>query len=127
MSNESETWIIEATDGTQAMVSECDWLFLVGYNWNKDHYGYFRCTSRGTWNGQETHAKKLHGFVAELMGLKVPDGFEIDHIDRNPLNNQRSNLRIASRMMQNHNRSKSKDKTSRYIGVHFDRVNGKLK
>jgi hypothetical protein len=46
------------------------------------------------------HNKKaimLHQFVIQRMGLIVPSGHEIDHEDRNKLNNQRYNLRIVTR------------------------------
>jgi hypothetical protein len=36
-------------------------------------------------------------------GRKVPDGFTVDHIDRNRLNNASDNLRLADRSLQGHN------------------------
>ena len=97
MSIKSKAWIIEATNSNeQAIVSECDWLELVGYSWSIDGK-YFRCNNKNTWNGHQVNGKRLHWFIAQLMGLRIPDGYTIDHIDRNPLNNQRSNLRVASK------------------------------
>ncbi len=131
MSDESETrvepdhFIIEATDGTQCMVSECDWLFLVGYSWNTDCQGYLRCNNRGTWNGFETHGLHLHRFVVQLMGLKIPEGFNIDHIDRNKLDNRRPNLRVASEEMQHNNLDTQKNNTSGYPGVSFNKSRNK--
>jgi HNH endonuclease len=53
-----------------------------------------------------------------LMGTPA-DGYEWDHIDGNPYNNVRSNLRLATRAQQNANRSKPKSKyaSSRFKGV----------
>src|SRR5689334_8621212 len=44
---------------------------------------------------------KLHRFI-----LNAPKGFDVDHIDGNPLNNVRSNLRICSRQENLRNSSK---------------------
>ena len=132
---EPDHWIIEGTNGGQAIVSECDWLFLVGYSWSLcPRDGYFRCNNRDTFNGYKVHGRAMHWFVAQLMRLEIPEGFEIDHIDRNKFDNRRLNLRAASREIQKFNRNKLSSNTSGYIGVHFDnnkwiasiRINGKI-
>lgn len=93
---------ILALDGTYLKVSDCDWLFLAGYNW-ANRKGYYRCTANDIFNGYKTNSRHMHWFVSQLMGLKVPEGYTIDHIDRDKTNNQRSNLRIASYKLQAQN------------------------
>ena len=52
-----------------------------------------------------------------ILGLKRGDGREIDHINRNALDNRRCNLRIVSKNEQNQNRSFVKNSLSKYRGV----------
>ena len=52
---------------------------------------------------------------------------QIDHIDGNKLNNQIYNLRIATPSENAQNKSKSKGKTSKYVGVSLEKKTGKWK
>ena len=56
----------------------------------------------------------------ELLGLKRGDGLEVDHIDRDRLNNRRSNLRILSKAENGQNRKSKCDSVSRYRGVSWN-------
>lgn len=52
-------------------------------------------------------------------------GFCVDHIDRNKLNNRRSNLRICRQKDNAKNQSIRSDNTTGYPGVYKDKRNGK--
>lgn len=62
---------------------------------------------------------------------------DIDHIDRDPMNNRRSNLRKATRSQQGMNRKRQSNNTSGFIGVYWNKrekkwvaalkINGKQK
>ena len=47
-----------------------------------------------------------------------------DHINRNPFDNRKENLRKVSRSENSWNQSKHKNNTSGFIGVHFDKTYG---
>ncbi len=68
--------------------------------------------------GQSVQA--MHHFVYKILyGFDVGDGFEIDHIDRNKLNNFDSNLRRVTSLGNKLNRSMNSSNTSGFVGVHF--------
>jgi hypothetical protein len=75
----------------------------------------------------------LHREVFRVRGEPVPR--EVDHKDRDGLNNQSDNLRPATRSQQNRNKGRRSDNTSGFIGVSWTgrkwqaqvRVNGKRK
>ena len=55
------------------------------------------------------------------MKLEIPDGWTIDHIDRDKFNNQRSNFRPATLRLQRYNTDKKKNNTSGFLGVSFQK------
>lgn len=100
-----------------ALVDDEDYSYLNQFNWTagKLNQNYF-ALRRIVINGKQ----KMILMHREIMGAKKDE--EIDHIDFNTLNNQKSNLRICNRR-QNlvHRRARSK---SGYLGV---KVEGKYK
>ncbi len=102
------------TDGQFTLVSEEDFLFLAGYNWwvhKKDNY--VRCSSRT----DGLNSQLMHRIIAKRM--KIDCFNEIDHIDQDKLNNQRNNLRPASKSQNQANSKIKVDNTSGYKGVHW--------
>lgn len=65
-------------------------------------------------------AHKVHKIILWLSGCNVPEGFTVDHEDRNPKNNKLSNLRIVPFRTNKQNLSKYKSNTSGVTGVSWD-------
>ena len=71
-------------------------------------------------NGHPTASEKFNKWVKKIMHrllINTPNGMEIDHIDNNGLNNQKSNLRIVTHHQNIMNKSKRKNGSSIFRGV----------
>ena len=111
---------IPLTQGRVALVSDCDYKYLMQWKWHfhqvskKDKTsGYAASHGRGALRG----FVYMHKIIAKRMGLKG----EIDHRNKkdtnNKLNNQRQNLREATHPQNISNREIQTHNTSGYQGV----------
>jgi HNH endonuclease/AP2 domain len=92
--------------------AECDdadynWLHSFA-TWCLDSDGYPICWKAG---------KRMHKMIIR--------GGEVDHIDGNKLNNQRSNLRPVTHQQNIFNAGRHRDSSSQYKGVSYDPIRGK--
>lgn len=82
----------------------------------------------GGWYWSGTYARHedgyLHRRIIEKRWGRIPDGYFADHIDGDPLNNRRGNLRIVT-PEQNAANAKSRGGTSMYRGVFENKGTGK--
>jgi hypothetical protein len=81
--------------------------------WGLDHKGYLKSRIGGK-------GMFIHRFI-----MDCPRNMVVDHIDMNPLNNRKSNLRIATRRENAQNREKKPNFSSKYIGVAFKKSSQK--
>lgn len=95
---------IKLTQGKYALVDDEDFDYVNQWKWYYDA-GYARRTI------------KNRGIFMHIVILSKPLGMEVDHKDGNGINNQRNNLRLCIRVQNVQNRSKSKNKSSKYKGV----------
>lgn len=112
-------------DGVVVMIDDDDFEYLSQFRWKLNNYGYVYRTGTKydtSWNDAK-HPGKVY-MSRCLMGLERGDKHEVDHINRNPLDNRKVNLRIVERYKNTQNRSPRMNKTSIYKGVYLFR-NGK--
>ncbi len=115
---------IALTEGKFTLVDEADYYRLNNYGWcAKTCFG-------------KTYAIRFadvpkRGSVMIAMHRKImnaPKGLLVDHRNRNPLDNRRENLRLATYSQNGCNCNSGVDKTkttSRYLGVHFRKKSGR--
>lgn len=84
--------------------------------WYIGSTGYIR---RGFWRDGRMQCELLHRRIAEAQ-----PGQEVDHINGNPLDNRRCNLRVCSHMENVKNRGPSRNNTSGFKGVYYDARRG---
>lgn len=71
------------------------------------------------------NGKHLHRLIAEHF-IDNPNNYTVvDHIDRDKTNNGVSNLRWTTRIINGRNSKKTKNTTSQYRGVHYDKSRNK--
>jgi hypothetical protein len=96
-------------DGTNFIIDSEEVDKVSRYHWMFKE-GYILCTN--------TKMKKirLHNL---LMGVRKTGNYCVDHINRNPLDCRKSNLRIVTLQQNSMNRSITSANTTGYVGVIF--------
>ena len=106
---------IPLRNGGVALVDDADYDLVVGYAWRrnvmKNKRTQYACCLRYE---KPRHAVMLymHRIIAGAL-----TGEQIDHIDHDGLNNQRSNLRVCTQSENNANGRKRQGCSSQYKGV----------
>lgn len=101
---------IVLTQGKVALVDDEDYEFLNQFKWLYHNKGY------ADRNLPRVNSKQKRQSMHRLIN-NTPEGFETDHIDGNKLNNQRSNLRMATPSQNQWNTNKRINNTSGFKGV----------
>jgi len=105
---------IPLTQGKFAIVGPKDYAYLMQWKWCC-HHGY--ATRTDYTSGKRTIG--MHRVILERMGFK--DFAHSDHINGDPLDNCRCNLRPATFSQNGCNRGKQKNNTSGHTGVSWKR------
>lgn len=95
--------IIIGSKGENILVNDEDYVWLSKHKWYLSN-GYAINERR----------KKMHRLIMEANPGEI-----IDHVDRNKINNQRSNLRFANKCQNVHNQKKRDNTKTIYKGVHY--------
>jgi len=115
---------ISLTQGKFALVDDIDFTFLNQWKWCFD----------GRYAVRKKNNKKIY-MHREIV--KTKKGFDTDHINRNKIDNQRSNLRSCTRSQNLYNCGLRSNNTSGFNGVSYNKsrkkweaylyINGKKK
>jgi hypothetical protein len=111
---------IQLTQGQVTLVDDFDFEYLNQFNWIATNTGYGFCATRAKprIGGSNQGRIYMHRLIMNLNDPKI----EVDHKDHNPLNNCRSNLRIATRSQNMANKTSKKNGTSIYLGVGWHKL-----
>jgi hypothetical protein len=112
--------LIPLNQGKYAIVDDEDFEWLNQWKWTYNPHGggYASRTDR---SGGKQKTILMHRVI---LGAK--DGEQVDHINRNRLDNRKENLRLCTPADNAKNAGKRKDgKTSKYKGVYYCKKNNK--
>lgn len=119
--------LIPLTQGLFAQVDDEDYDYLNQFKWcalkSRNTFYAVRCKFIGTVNGKQKNLNfSMHRDVSHLI---KGDNKQIDHKDRNGLNNQKSNLRVAT---PSENRANARAKGgSKFMGVKINKRTSSIK
>ena len=93
-------------------VSSTDFELVNKYKWNKDKKKHY---VKGCINGK---AWKLHRFIMiKILGNELIPKQQVDHINNDPLDNTRDNLRVSTSSENNRNKLKKDGYSSKFRNV----------
>lgn len=93
--------VITTKQGKEIIVDKEDYDFLNQWAWKVNNSGYAYRTIRAKKDGKKWKTILMHRSIC-----CAEEKEEIDHINRNKLDNRKSNLRIIAHWENSHNRSK---------------------
>lgn len=96
------------------LISRSDLNLVMNFQWYLNASGYPATYGSIDSGGVRCSAPyPMHQFLHP----ECPEGYVVDHINRNRLDNRRENLRIITAKQNSYNRKKPKNSKSRYKGV----------
>lgn len=104
--------------GKVALVSDRDYEWLSKYDWElvtKEDGALY--AMHVDWNGGDRIRIYMHRLITNC-----PDDMEVDHENRDGLDNRRENLRICTGLQNNANKKARSDSDSGYKGIEWDAV-----
>ncbi len=107
------TKLLTLTQGKSTLIDDEDFETF-------QHLSCYADNSSGRWYAKVSLSKSKKVLLHRLI-LKTKDGEQCDHINRNGLDNRRSNLRIVTNSQNQMNVGKRKGAVSRFKGVVWHR------
>ena len=102
--------LIPLSNGKTTIIDDEDFKLVDGHTWG--------CSSKGY--AQSRIQNKLIRLHRLILNLSYKDGAEVDHINRNKLDNRKSNLRLCTTTQNCANRQRRRDNISGYKGVRWN-------
>ena len=87
-----------------AIVDDSDYIFLNQFKWS--------LAKKGKYIKRNSDGKYMHRIIMDAQ-----TGTQVDHINGDAFDNQRSNLRLATQQQNRHNHKKKENTKNKYIGV----------
>lgn len=106
---------IQLSQGLFAMVDDEDYNRLIERRWIAANHGHTFYAQSGQVVNSNLKRKKYTTVLMHRIILNTPKELEVDHIDHNGLNNQKSNLRTCTPSQNMRNRIPRGN--SKYLGV----------
>lgn len=108
---------IPLTQGKLALIDDADYDLVKRLRW---------CAC---WEprGKVFYVRSSEGIYLHRLIMQPDPAMTVDHINHNPLDNRRSNLRIATRSQNQMNRGKQSNNTTGYKGVSLFKRTGKYR
>lgn len=114
--------VIELTKGYAAIVDDEDFDYLAQWRWTAIVGKHAVYAARKMIIGGKPKALLMHRAI-----LNAPDGIEVDHINRDGIDNRRCNLRLVTKAQNRQNAKLRKDNSVGVKGVHFDKQHKKFR
>ena len=115
---------IQLTQNKVALIDKEDFNLVKDYKWYYAKNGY---ASAKLYFGRKNGKNIQKGIYMHRIIMKPKDGVDIDHVNKNKLDNRRTNLRICNRSQNLANKFDLDKNTSGYKGVFFFRWGHRIK
>lgn len=100
--------------GGQFQIDERDWTRLCGLKWRFTNNGLRSSITRQVVKGGRIQNRCIYH---DILGIEPSRRNPVDHINGDPLDNRRCNLRLATPRLNAANRGPQRNNASRYKGV----------
>lgn len=111
--------LVPLSGGRFALIDSADAVEVGRYSWSIDSTGAY--ARRGV---QDADGRTKTIFMHREL-TKAPPGMEVDHVNRDGLDNRRANLRLCTPSQNQRNRGKDRSNSSGFKGVSHYKRNGR--